>query len=148
MRKRLLPPVFLLASIILMLGLHFLLPIARLLSFPWTLIGIVVIAVGIALTLIGARAIKRHGTTIKPFEVSSSLVRTGPYAFSRNPIYIGMIISLTGLGLLLGTLSPFAICIAFPLLLHYRFVGAEERMLAERFGAEWQDYNARVRRWL
>lgn len=148
MRKRLLPPVFLLASIILMLGLNFLLPIARLLSFPWTLIGIVVMAAGITLTLTGARTIKRHGTTIKPFEVSSSLVRTGPFAFSRNPIYIGMITFLTGLGLLLGTLSPFAICIALPLFLHHRFVRTEERMLAERFGAEWQDYSARVRRWL
>jgi protein-S-isoprenylcysteine O-methyltransferase Ste14 len=148
MRKRLLPPVYLFAGIILMLGLNFLLPVVRVLLFPWTLIGVVVMAVGIALTLTGARTIKRHGTTIKPFEVSSSLVRSGPFAFSRNPIYIGMIVFLTGLGLLLGSLSPFAICIAFPLLLHYRFVRTEERMLAERFGTEWQDYSARVRRWL
>jgi protein-S-isoprenylcysteine O-methyltransferase Ste14 len=148
MRKRLLPPVYLFAGIILMLGLNFLLPVDRVLPFPWTLIGVVVMAVGIALTLTGARTIKRHGTTIKPFEVSSSLVRTGPFAFSRNPIYVGMIVFLAGLGLRLGTLSPFAICIAFSLLLHYRFVRTEERMLAERFGTEWQDYSARVRRWL
>ena len=148
MRKRLLPPVFLFVGIILMLGLDFLLPIARLLSFPWTLIGIFVMAVGIALTLAGARTIKRHGTTIKPFEVSSSLVRTGLFAFTRNPIYVGMIVFLVGVALLLGKLSPFAICIAFALLLHYRFVRMEERMLAERFGAEWQDYSVRVRRWL
>jgi protein-S-isoprenylcysteine O-methyltransferase Ste14 len=148
MRKRLLPPVFLFASTILMLGLHFLLPITRVLSFPWALIGIAPMVAGFGLALAGAFTIKRHGTTIKPFEVSSSLVRTGVFAFSRNPIYAGLIVFLVGLALLLGTLSPFAICIAFALLLHYRFVLMEERMLAERFGAEWQDYSVRVRRWL
>jgi protein-S-isoprenylcysteine O-methyltransferase Ste14 len=148
MRKRLLPPVFLFASIVLMLGLHFFAPIVRVLAYPWTLIGIVLIAAGLALGLAGAMTIRRHGTTIKPFEVSSSLIRTGVFAFSRNPIYVGMIALLTGLALLLGTLSPFAVCIAFAILLHYRFVLMEERMLGERFGAEWRDYSATVRRWL
>jgi protein-S-isoprenylcysteine O-methyltransferase Ste14 len=148
MRKRLLPPVFFFASIIVMVGLHFLLPIAWVLSFPWTLFGILAMIAGIALTLTGAFTIKRHGTTIKPFEVSSRLVQTGVFSFTRNPIYLGLIAFLVGLALLLGTLSPFGICIAFALLLHYRFVRMEERMLAERFGAEWQQYGTRVRRWL
>src|SRR4051794_26157024 len=97
MRKRLLPPVFLLASIILMVGLHYLLPMARVLFFPWTRIGIVLIAAGLALGAAGAMTIKRHGTTIRPFEVSSSLVSSGVFAFSRNPIYVGMIVLLVGL---------------------------------------------------
>ena len=136
------------ASIVLMLGLHFLLPSRRLWQFPWTLIGLVPMATGSALVLIGARTVRRHGTTIKPFQVSSSLVQSGVFGVSRNPIYVGMIALLIGLALLLGTLSPFAVCIAFALLLRYRFVRVEEKMLAERFGAEWQDYSARVRRWL
>jgi protein-S-isoprenylcysteine O-methyltransferase Ste14 len=148
MRKRLLPPVFLLASIILMVGLHYLLPIARVLSDPWTRIGALLMAAGLALGLVGAMTIKRHGTTIKPFQVSSALVRSGVFAFSRNPIYVGMIVLLVGLAVLLGSLAPFAVCVAFALLLHYRFVLMEERMLAERFGDEWLEYSTRVRRWI
>ena len=148
MRKRLLPPVFLLASIILMVALHFLLPIARVLAFPWTLIGVVLMLGGLGLGLAGARTIRRRGTTIKPFQVSSSLVRSGVFGFSRNPIYVGMIVLVVGLALLLGSLSPFAVCIALALVLHYRFVLMEERMLAERFGGEWLDYSSRVRRWI
>jgi protein-S-isoprenylcysteine O-methyltransferase Ste14 len=148
MRKRLLPPVFLLACIILMVGLHLLLPIARVVSDPWTRIGALLMAAGLALGLVGAMTIKRHRTTIRPFEVSSALVRGGVFAFSRNPIYLGMIVLVVGLALLLGSLSPFVVCIVFALLLHYRFVLMEERMLAERFGGEWLEYSTRVRRWI
>jgi protein-S-isoprenylcysteine O-methyltransferase Ste14 len=148
MRKPLLPPVYLLASIIVMPGLHVLLPVARVLWFPWTLAGILPAVAGVALTLAGAFTFRRHRTTIKPFEVSSSLVRDGVFGYSRNPIYLGLILLLVGLALLLGSLTPFAVCVAFAVLLHYRFVRVEERMLADRFGTDWQDYSARVRRWL
>ena len=148
MRKRLLPPVYLFASIVLMAALHELLPVARVLSDPWTLVGLIPMAAGVALPIAGARAFRRHQTTIKPFQVSTSLVQDGVFGFSRNPIYIGLILIVIGLALLLGTLTPFAVCIAFAALLHYRFVLTEEKMLAERFGAEWQDYSTRVRRWL
>ena len=56
-------------------------------------------------------------------------------------MYLGMVLILVGLALLLGTLSPFAVCVAFALLLCYRFVRVEERMLADKFGAEWQNYS-------
>jgi protein-S-isoprenylcysteine O-methyltransferase Ste14 len=148
MRKLLLPPVFLFASIVLMLALHFLFPVARVLSFPWTLIGALLMAASLALGLAGAMAIKRHKTTIRPFEVSSHLVRSGVFGFSRNPIYVAMIALLIGLAVLLGSLSPFAVCIAFALVLHYRFMLMEEGMLAKRFGAEWRDYSGHVRRWI
>ena len=148
MRKLLVPPVYLLASIVVMLGLHELLPVARVLWFPWTLAGIVPAVAGVALTLAGAFAFRRHRTPVKPFQVPTSLVQEGVFGFSRNPIYLGLILLLVGFALLLGSLTPFAVCVAFAVLLHYRFVITEERMLAERFGADWQDYSARVRRWL
>ena len=147
-RKPLLPPVYLLASIGVMIALDILLPARRVLSFPWTLVGLAPLLAGAALNIAADRAFKRHATTVKPFAPSTSLVTEGVFKLSRNPMYLGMILILLGVTLLLGALTPFGVCVAFAFLMRYRFVRVEERMLAETFGAEWQRYSARVRRWV
>jgi len=148
MFKPLLPPTYLLASLVVMIGLCVFLPVATVLSWPWKVTGIVPVAVGIALNLAAYRAFKRHETTVRPFAVSTSLVREGVFRFSRNPMYLGMLLILIGVALFLGALTPFAVSAVFALLMRYRFVRIEERMLADRFGAQWQRYSARVRRWV
>lgn len=148
MHKPLLPPAYFIASICAMLALHFLLSIVRILPFPWTLLGIAPVIAGVALNLAADRAFKRHQTTVKPFELSTSLITEGVFRVSRNPMYLGMVLILLGLAIVLGTLTPFAVCAAFAVLLHYRFVRTEERMLAEKFGADWRAYRGQVRRWI
>lgn len=148
MSKPLLPPVYFLGSLLASAALAFALPVAAILSWPWRGLGVLPVAAGIALNLAADRAFKRHMTTVKPFEASSSLITEGVFAASRNPMYLGMTAILLGEAVLLGALTPFAVCAAFALVMHQRFIRVEERMLAERFGAEWQSYCARVRRWL
>jgi protein-S-isoprenylcysteine O-methyltransferase Ste14 len=63
-------------------------------------------------------------------------------------MYLGMVLIAVGLALLLGTLTPVAVCVAFPIVLYYRFIRMEEQTLADKFGTEWQAYKARVRRWV
>jgi protein-S-isoprenylcysteine O-methyltransferase Ste14 len=145
--KPLLPPTYFLASIIVMVGLDILLPGARVLSFPLTLAGLAPMIVGGALNVAADRAFKRNKTTVKPFEVSTSLVTEGVFRVSRNPMYLGMILILLGIALLLGALTPFVACAAFALLMRERFVRVEERMLAEQLGPEWRRYSGQVRRW-
>src|SRR6202158_1839798 len=96
MHKPLLPPAYLLASICAMLVLHFLLPMARVLPFPWTLLGTAAVIAGAALNLAAKRAFKRHQTTVKPFEVSMSLISEGVFRVSRNPMYLGMVLIVLG----------------------------------------------------
>lgn len=148
MRKPLLPPVYFLIAVCAMLGLHFLLPSRRVLSFPSTLIGVLPAVAGVALNLVADRAFKCHRTTVKPFQVSTSLVTEGVFTLSRNPMYLGMVLILVGFALFLGTLTPFAVCVVFAVFLQYRFIRVEERMLSDTFGTEWQSYRARVRRWI
>jgi hypothetical protein len=105
--KPLLPPTYFLASIIVMVGLDILLPGARVLSFPLTLAGLAPMIVGGALNVAADRAFKRNKTTVKPFEVSTSLVTEGVFRVSRNPMYLGMILILLGIALLLGALYAF-----------------------------------------
>lgn len=145
---KVLPPVYFLMALATMVGLHFLWPVARYLSLPWSLIGLVPLTIGISLNLAADREFKRHQTTVKPFERSSALVTAFPFSLSRNPMYLGITLMLAGVAFLLGTVSALLPAAAFPVVMEIRFVRMEERMLAEAFGAEWQRYCGRVRRWL
>jgi protein-S-isoprenylcysteine O-methyltransferase Ste14 len=90
----------------------------------------------------------RHGTAIRPFDRSSALVISGPYRFTRNPMYVGLVAMLIGLALMLESLSPLLVVAAFAWIIATRFIAVEERMLDERFGTAYAEYRARVRRWL
>jgi protein-S-isoprenylcysteine O-methyltransferase Ste14 len=63
-------------------------------------------------------------------------------------MYLGMIMILTGVAFLLGALSPFIIIPMYAITMDRVFIVTEENMLDERFGSEWQQYKANVRRWI
>ena len=149
MPKRLdIPPVYFLASGLLMLFLHLGLPGIHLVSWPWRWLGLLPLLGGVALAIAGERAFKRAGTAVLPFSHPSALVTTGPFALTRNPMYVGLILCLLGWAVLLGSVVPFAVIPAFFALIHYRFVLREEPFMAERLGEAYGAYRARVRRWL
>jgi len=146
--KNILPPSYLYASLLLMALLHFLLPLARLIAWPWTLFGAMPLALGIYLNLAADAALKQHHTTVKPFAESAALVTTGVYHLSRHPMYLGMVLILLGIAIFMGTAFPLLIAIVFGVVMEFRFVRMEERMLQTRFGAAWRLYQAQVRRWI
>lgn len=146
--RRVLPPIYFLLSIIAMVTLHYLWPLALWLSAPWRWLGLAAILLGVGVALWGNVLFRRNETTVKPGEVSSSLVVGGPFRFSRNPMYVGMIMVLIGTGLLCGTLSPFFVIPFFVAVIHYRFVLMEEAMLEDAFGEEYSNYMTKVRRWI
>ena len=146
--KRILPPVYFLATLVAMAGFHFLFPIARIFQPPYTYGGALLVIAGVAVVLWAARLFSRAGTTIKPFEESSALVIHGPYYFSRNPIYIGLVLVLIGVGLVMGTIAPFAVVPIFIWLIQRRFILPEEAMLEKAFGSVYVEYKRQVRRWL
>jgi len=143
-----LPPVVLAVGLALMPALHFVVPVRQVLRFPGTLLGLLPLVAGIALNLAADSLIKRHGTTVRPFEESAALVTGGVYRLSRNPMYLGFVLLVLGVAVLLGSLGPFVVVVAMPFVLEALYVRTEETMLAERFGAEWAAYRARVRRWI
>jgi protein-S-isoprenylcysteine O-methyltransferase Ste14 len=142
------PPLYFALAILLMIGLHFVLPIVWILPWPFSLLGVVPMLAGILLAIWGERRFQRAGTAVRPFAPSSALVGDGPFRFSRNPMYLGMLLVLAGLFLLLGTLGPLVVLPAFFGLLQRRFVVPEEAHLRTHFGARYEDYRRRVRRWL
>ena len=146
--QKVLPPVWFLLSIILMVGLHLWLPVKQLFLPPITYWGIVAILVGIVMILACASLFRQQNTTIKPFQESSYLVTEGLFSYSRNPIYLGMIITLIGVWIVLGSLTPLVIIPIFSWLIQEMFIKQEEKMLEEKFEKEYQEYKATVRRWL
>ena len=147
-KKLVYPPTFLLLAIILMIALDRLAPWRDVIDSPLRYIGIVLMLAGVIPVLWVDSTFKRRGTTIKPFEESSALVTHGPFRISRNPIYLSMVIFLLGLAILLGSLTPVIVVALFAILIDRRFIRAEEAMLSRTFGASFDDYRRRVRRWI
>ena len=148
MKKKTLPPTYFLAAIVLAVALHFVLPGWQLLGFPWRLLGLLPLFVGIGFNLLADQTFKKHNTTVRPFEQSSALVTTGVFCITRNPMYLGMALILCGIALLLGSASPFAVVVVLPILFDRKFITAEEAMLDETFGDHFREYRNRVRKWI
>jgi protein-S-isoprenylcysteine O-methyltransferase Ste14 len=146
--KRVLPPIYLLFSIATMVLLHFIIPVSKVAPYPWNLLGILLLAIGISLNLIADTAFKREQTTVKPFEKSTALIVTGVFQISRHPMYLGMALILLGIAILMGTLTPLIVVAIFSILMELVFVRTEEKMLEEQFGATWFAYKKKVRKWI
>ena len=145
---RIIPPVYFLAAVAASVGLHFFLPLARLVPSPIHLAGAVLVVVGLGLTLWGAGLFRLAGTPVVPFTQSTALVTGGIYRFTRNPMYLGMMVALLGLAVLLGTLGAFVPIPLFVWQIRRKFVLPEEAFLEGIFGGRYLEYKARVRRWL
>ena len=125
---------------------HFTVYGPRLLRMRWP--GGAVLVVGALLTLWGAWTVGVAGTTIKPFERTTRLVANGPFRFSRNPMYLGLVTMLLGSALALGTVGPWFVALALAVTLQLRFIRHEERALAASLGEPYELYRRSVRRWI
>jgi protein-S-isoprenylcysteine O-methyltransferase Ste14 len=137
--ERIEPPTYLFLAVVLAVGLHFLLPVARVAPPPWNLLGVVPLGIGLAANLWASAAFHRAGTTIKPCQRPARLITDGPYRFTPHPMYVGMVLVLLGVALLLGSLSPFAVLLPFGWVMRM-FVKMEERRMEETFGEAYLDY--------
>ena len=146
--KRMLPPVYLFLSIVIMIILHFVFPLMRIIVFPLNLIGTLPFGLGIVINLTADTTFKKYNTTVKPFEKPTTLVTSGVFRFSRHPMYLGFVLVLAGIAILMGSLTPFLVIIAFAILIDTIFIRAEEEMLEQTFGDAWLKYKGKVRRWI
>ena len=142
------PPTYLLIAIFLIVILHFTLPVMTLIPAPWTLLGVLPVVIGIVINLNADRIFHKAETPVCPFESSSALVTSGPYRFTRNPMYLGFTLVLFGVSILTGSLTPFVIVLAFALLMDRMFIQMEEQKMAVMFGAQYEEYKSHARRWL
>ena len=100
------------------------------------------------MTVAVRKQFEKNDTQIHTFKKPRRLVTTGLFSRSRNPIYLGFTISLFGVWILLGTVLPLAGCLLFMIIANSFYIPYEERAMAQLFGAEYENYQSRVRRWL
>lgn len=145
------PPLIYGGLAIIALGLHWSLPLPRpggiARGVPAAL-GLCLACAAIALDVTAALAFCRHRTTILPHRGATALITDGPFARSRNPIYVANTLLVSGLGLLFGIGWLVIGGVAGAVVTHELAIEREERHLAARFGTDWQDYAARTPRWL
>jgi len=146
--RQIMPPTYLLIAILSMVILHLILPKIEIIPPLWNLLGILPILAGLTINLIADQAFQKSRTTIRPFEESSVLVTHGIFQISRNPMYLGLALIASGVAVLLGSLAPFLVTLAFAALIDRVFITAEERMLACRFGPSYAMYKEETRRWV
>jgi protein-S-isoprenylcysteine O-methyltransferase Ste14 len=104
---------------------------------------------GLALAISAGRLFSVVDTEIHPASESNRvLVTSGPFRFTRNPMYLGLLLLALGIALYFGTL-PFLVVVPLAfLLINFVFIPFEEAKMQRQFGAQYTDYRASVRRWL
>ena len=111
--------------------------------------GALVFIVGFALALWGRLTFARVGTEVRPASPTNShLVTGGPFAFTRNPMYVGILIGVVGLTLMIGTVTMLAAPVVFFLWVNFVSVPYEEAKMERQFGDTYRAYKSRVRRWI
>jgi protein-S-isoprenylcysteine O-methyltransferase Ste14 len=117
-------------------------------AVPRAWVGGGLLAAGFVLAIWAIVTMRRAGTRVEPHRPTTTIVATGPYRFSRNPIYIGMFAGQIGLAIAFDSLWILAALAPFALVIRYGVIAREEAYLERKFGAVYLGYKSRVRRWL
>jgi protein-S-isoprenylcysteine O-methyltransferase Ste14 len=150
LRLKIPPPVWWLIFGALMWGLHRAAPIAALIEKPANRLGWIFVACGAAVIATAMLQFRRARTTVNPLTPAkaSSLVTSGIFGYSRNPMYLGLLLVLAGWAIVLGSLGPWMALPLFLVVITKMQIEPEEAVLSVLFGGAYRSYCARVGRWL
>ena len=117
---------------------------------PWMghAVGWPVVASALLLVILAIRTMSHAGEDVSVHEPTHTIVSTGPYAFSRNPMYLSLALVYGGIALMVNTVWPVAFLPGVLIFIHYGVIIREESYLERKFGQDYRHYKARVRRWL
>ena len=131
------------------LALNWLLPLRFVpAALPAGMIGAIVFLAALALFVFAIVTVTRAGSNVPTNRPTTTIVAHGPYRFTRNPIYLAMMLGLIGLSIAFDDLWLLLLLVPFFLVIRYGVVAREEAYLTRRFGDGYVNYCARVRRWL
>ncbi len=111
-------------------------------------LGGALIALGLGLALASIRHFKAAGTNFDTHKPATAILTDGPYRVSRNPIYIGLTAAYAGIGVAADAPWIWVMLLPALVVMHYGVIAREECYLERKFGKEYLDYKASVRRWI
>jgi protein-S-isoprenylcysteine O-methyltransferase Ste14 len=144
---RILPPLYYVAGFVAGIALELAVPT----HLPsWLRVAGAILGTGLWLAFDGGamRSFARARTPMDPRQPVTSLVTTGPYRFTRNPMYVGMAFLYLSFAAAFGMLWPIVFLFGVLVVIDRSVIAREEPYLERRFGQAYRDYSARVRRWL
>ena len=147
-KRKIIPVVYLLGSLVLMGLLQRFLPLYQYVQPPLAYAGVIFVLLGIVISAVSANLFVKAETGLLPFEDATTLVTGGLYRFTRNPMYLGMFLMVFGAAFLMGSFGALIPLLVFMLIIRYNFVAGEERFMEAAFGQQYLDYKSNVRRWI
>jgi protein-S-isoprenylcysteine O-methyltransferase Ste14 len=142
------PPIVYVSAVAMGVALQKVLPLPELNKAAFQLCGGFLALVAIAIDMSTFLTFRKHKTTILPNKGATNLITTGPFAWSRNPIYVANTVLVLGLGLYFENWWMTGLAFVAALATQKLAIEREETHLAKKFGKTWNNYAARVRRWL
>ena len=142
------PPHIAFSALFLALLLDYWFPQYRFIYGSYRIIGILIFILGLSKTFSSFYLFKKNKTPILPGQKPTFVVMSGPYKFTRNPMYLGVTTALTGVAFYLGNLLAFVSPLIFFLATNFIYVPFEEKLLEKIFGKQYLNYKKRVRRWI
>jgi protein-S-isoprenylcysteine O-methyltransferase Ste14 len=143
-----LPPIIFLGCAVVGGLLHFISPI-RVMRYSVSLsLGVVLAVVSASLAIWAVRVMKAAGTNVRPDRPALTIVRSGPYRFTRNPMYLSLCLLQLALGFVLDGWIPLLFTIPLMLILHFGVILREESYLEAKFGEQYLSFKRQVRRWI
>ncbi|WP_069267591.1 methyltransferase family protein [Paraburkholderia nodosa] len=111
-------------------------------------VGAMVFAVALTLAVCAIATMIRSGSNVPTNRPTTTIVETGPYRFSRNPIYLSMMLGHVGLAIAFNSLWLLLTLVPFAFVIRFGVIAREEAYLERKFGDVYGRYRSRVRRWL
>jgi protein-S-isoprenylcysteine O-methyltransferase Ste14 len=149
MMLKLPPPVWGLIYLVVAGAVSWLYPWRAVIDLRVLWLGIMLIIAGFALALTAFTLFRRRGTEIEPTsETNKQLVIEGPFHFTRNPMYLGLVIFTLGIAFCVGALPMFAVPVLVFATANWTHIPFEEAKMRRQFGAAYDEYTRRIRRWI
>ena len=142
------PPLIFLAFVLAGFLLYWLWPLPFAIGIGYDILGVLLIVVPIAIAIWARNLFIRAGTNVEPYKPTTAIVDKGPFAYSRNPLYLCLFVLYFGISLLIGNLWLPILAAPMFLIMFYGVILREERYLEAKFGEAYLAYKRRVRRWL
>ena len=142
------PPLIFLILMFVAYGMHYIWPIG--ISSPSEIkyVGIAMALLGFCAVILVSQSFKRVETNIEPWKPTTTIISTGIFAYSRNPIYVAFCLITIGVGIFLNSIWVLFSVIPSAMLVYYIAIKKEETYLEGKFGEEYLQYKSKVRRWL
>lgn len=142
------PPRIAIILLVITTGEWYFSPTGTFFHMPYNILGALIAATGFVMMLLAWLQFKSNNTAVCPTAETTQIVKKGMYAFSRNPMYLGLLLMLTGASFVLGRITSIMAPVLFFLIIDKIFIPFEEQKLATSFGDTYKSYMKATRRWV